>query len=232
MSKINFYGLSCDEKRKENIKTQFDAEQIPLYFVEPVVDSDLPIECKDNGIKKVWRIMCGHLKMLKAFIDSDADYGIFCEDDIRLRKNMSKDLPEILTQFKNNNLGVLLLSYLCPFIPANVNIENRFGDKKQEYRCLKYGDDLWGTQMYMMNRETAQFMLEKYTLDYGIRSLTDSTIQPIFAADWSLTKDVKNRAMLYPMLAVELPQMEPDNPHLGFHEKCFRTHFHPDIYYS
>ena len=104
MPKINFYTFSFNNpKRKENMERQFAAEGIPLEFVEPVQSNDPRVEPAPQQLKRLWSIMFSHLDMLQTFLNSDADYGVFCEDDIRLRKNIAPVLPEVMLQFKRYN---------------------------------------------------------------------------------------------------------------------------------
>ena len=117
--KINFYTFSFQNPtRKENMERQFQAEGIPLEFVEPVLSTDPRLISAPENLKRLWAIMFSHLDMLKTFLKSDADFGVFCEDDIRLRKNIMPLLPEVMLQFRRHNLELLLLSCLCSYVPV------------------------------------------------------------------------------------------------------------------
>jgi Glycosyltransferase family 25 (LPS biosynthesis protein) len=232
MPKINFYTFSFNNpKRKENMERQFAVEGIPLEFVEPVPSNDPRVEPAPAQLKRLWSIMFSHLDMLQTFLNSDADYGVFCEDDIRLRKNIAPLLPEVMLQFKRYNLEVLLLSCLCSYIPVEVYAHESFGVFEHPYVYLSYTNNLWGAHMYMMDRKTAQRMLDTYNLDYAKRTLVDSSLIH-FSPDWTLTKDAVRKAAIYPMLSLEAGEVNTDHEfQVSFHRQCFQAHFSPDFYH-
>ena len=54
----------------------------------------------------------------------------------------------------------------------------------------------------MVSREYAQRVINEFAHDYASRTLTDNTIAP-FNPDWTITKFTQDRALMYPMMAVE-----------------------------
>ena len=62
--------------------------------------------------KRVWSCMWGHLDMINDFYyNSSAEFGIFCEDDILIHKDIIQLLPKILKDFTKMNLDVLQPSF-------------------------------------------------------------------------------------------------------------------------
>ena len=61
--------------------------------------------------------MLGHLDMLKKFMksDSESENGIFCEDDIYIRKGILTYLPEIISSSRRRSLDIVLLGYLLHY---------------------------------------------------------------------------------------------------------------------
>jgi len=230
--KINFYTFSFNNpQRKAKMEEQFAAEGIPLEFVEPVPSTDSRLTEAPDNIKRLWGIMFSHLDMIKTFLNSDADFGVFCEDDIRLRKNIAPLLPEIMLQFRRYNLEILLLSCLCSYVPVEVYAHQPHGVIEHPYVYLTYHDNLWGAHMYMLDRKTAQKHLDKYNLAYAKETLTNSNLTH-FNPDWTLTKDATNKAALYPMLSLESGVVNTDHEfQVSFHKQCFEKHFSPDFYH-
>jgi len=229
---MNFYTFSFNNpERKANMTAQFGAEDIPLHFVKPVSSTDPRLTQAPDNLKRLWAIMFSHLDMLKTFLDSDAEFGVFCEDDIRLRKNIVPLLPEIMLQFRRHKLEILLLSCLCSYIPVEVYAHQPHGVLEHPYVYLTYDTNLWGAHMYMLDRKTAQKHLDKYTLAYAVETLTNSNLTH-FNPDWTLTKDAENKAAIYPMLSLESGQVNTDHEfQVSFHRQCFEKHFSPDFYY-
>ena len=88
---------------------------------------------------------------------------------------------------------------------------------------------MWGSQMYLLNRTTAQRFLEKYTVDYAMGTLLDPSL-PHFSPDWTLTKD-GDRGLVYPMLALEEGVVKTDDyGQQEFHKNCHDAHTNDAIY--
>jgi len=232
MPKINFYTFSFrNPARKARMEEQFKAEGIPLHFVEPVQSTDPRLVKAPDNLKRLWGIMFSHLDMLQTFINSDADFGVFCEDDIRLKKHIRPMLPEIMLQFRRHNLEILLLSCLCPYVPVEIQVHQTHGVLEHPNVYLTYDTNLWGAHMYMLDRMTAQKMLAKYNLAYAEETLTNPNLIH-FSPDWTLTKDAVKKAAIYPMLSLEGGEVATDHEfQVMFHKQSFEAHFNPDIYY-
>ena len=146
----------------------------------------------DPHTQRCHSCMLGHLDMILNFINNDSrPYGIFCEDDILINSNFSNSIEGIIQDFETQNLDVLLLGYLCSYI-----IEAPAQYQNGTYRYYDYDMHTWGTQMYMLSRAQAKFLINKYTC-------TDAPVKyNPFSADWTITKE-GNKRCVYPMLAIE-----------------------------
>ena len=196
------------------MQNRFDQVGLNVQFYDGV-DTETDPRIKSDDYAKCISCMYGHLDMINMFLsESDKPYGIFCEDDIYLHKDIHKRLDEITTEFTNLNLDVLLLGHLITYSPD----PNHGLSITQNHRFYNYGEDTWGTQMYMISRSYAKQLLGRY---YGEVRPSD----PPFSADWTITKD-GNRAFLFPMLAVE--DGETHHEHYGqhqFHQAVFRNNY-------
>jgi len=234
-----FFCLSFNNPtRKENMKRRFESIGIDCKFNEGVTNDDDRMKGRNNSSTRVWSCMYGHLDMISDFYyNTDKEFGIFCEDDLYIHKELANKLPEIMLNFNYLELDVLLLGYLLHYkLEKNVLYHN-FPEKKslqnnKTHESNKtdvyydYPNDVWGAQMYMLSRNSAKKILDKYSFPsgYADRTLNDNTLTP-FSADWTITKD-GNRALIFPMLAVEDNQSNYE--HIGqkhFHQACFQTHF-------
>ena len=80
--------------------------------------------------------------------------------------------------------------------------------------------------MYMISRKHARFLLDKYTIEYGIADLS----RP-YNPDWTLTKDGK-KAMIYPLVAVEEGSTKNDcYSQNDFHQRCFLQNYNKDVHF-
>lgn len=144
--------------------------------------------------------MEGHLGAISQFYQSGKPYGIICEDDIYIHKDFANRLSQILFDFKEMSLDVLLLGYLitCRLERYYVNYPLKLD--RGTYFYTDYPKKLWGAQMYMITRDYAEQVLKNM-------SSPEKVSPDLFISDWIITKYGK-RALIYPMLAVE----EGDTP--------------------
>jgi len=234
MSKLfKIYCLSYNNpERKQTMQNKFQQLDVNYEFYDGVNFSDLRIH--PMSYKQCWSCMYGHLDMIQMFYDDiTIDYGVFCEDDIYIHKNFKQLMPQVIDNFENLNLDVLLLGYLLPFKAEHYNNFHLKNDKipNSEFQYFNFPNDVWGAQMYMLSKENAKKILDKYSepTGYAIKTLTDNSLPP-FSADWTITKD-GNRALISPCLAVENGKTEsPDNSQRNYHKCCHEAHYNPDLF--
>ena len=222
----NIYGFSYTKKsdeRKKRMDHRFNQLGLKLNWVDIVeVDDPRIPQHLDTSLKRTYAVMFNHLDMLNSFINSDAEYGIFCEDDILIRKDFKHSIISAIDGFKRLNLDVLLLGYLTNYVPVSVhNNTNSHQLLEQPFSFLSYHDDLWGAEMYMLDKTSAKKVYDRFINPEGIEP---------FCSDWTITK-YGRRACIYPMLAVEEGKVETD--HIGqknFHEACFITNFSENLH--
>lgn len=237
-----FYCLSFNNPvRKENMQRRFDTLGIDCIIYEGVPPEDHRIASLENAHQRtIWSCMYGHLDMISDFVhNTDKEFGIFCEDDIYIHKDLKQLMPKLMTDFNHLQLDVLLLGYLLYFKIEKNNYFHDYSlkdnssssDNSSIYSYHNYPDSVWGTQMYMLSRESAKKLLDKYDFSsgYAEQTLHDPTLVP-FTADWTLTKD-GNRALITPILAVEDNQTNYEHHgQRNFHWTCFNAHFVPELF--
>jgi hypothetical protein len=217
---------------------RFQHHQIDLQFVPPVYIEDTRIPSNVEE-KRTWAIMLQHLDSIRSFLENTNNtYLIVCEDDILLSKHFMEDLPGIINKYNEYELDLLLMGYLIDFSfekthyakinePAYQFIEKEFTLMKppgHKYDFYTFPYQLWGCQMYLMDRKHAKFLLDKYTIEYGM------TNNGPYSPDWTITKDGKH-AILYPMIAIEEGNTKTD--HYGqnyFHQNCFNKNYDPEVF--
>ena len=178
--------------------------------------------------EKCWSCMYGHLDMIRDFIDSGEEHGIFCEDDILIDQDIKERLNHIIIDFDSMSLDTLLLGYLITHPMTDGDIKSVYVNlqtaETTTFRYYTY-DDIWGTQMYMLSREQAKRIIEKYANGYADRFLANpQEIYPPFSADWTITKE-GNRKMIYPMLAIEDGKSNYDDEgQRRFHDAAHNAH--------
>lgn len=238
---VSFYCINFnDDARRRRMIQRFTNHYIKVEFVNPVYTTDERLNVGDGDgdgkditpHKRTWSIMLQHLDSIKHFLENtNHDYLILCEDDILISKNLTKELPGIIDNFEELKLDVLLLGYLMHFKLDKNNphpefpvIKHAAADGIYAYYGLPY--HLWGSQMYLISRKHAVFLLNKYDINYALADLA----RP-YNPDWTLTKDGV-RAMIYPMLALEEGVTKTD--HTGqnsFHQLCFDTNYEEDMFF-
>jgi GR25 family glycosyltransferase involved in LPS biosynthesis len=232
---IPIYIVSYKNKeRKERMTDRFSKLNFNnVNFVKEVHSNDDRIKCFShlenyNKIeKRTWSIMLQHLDSIENFYQNNKNYNycIICEDDIFISKDISNKLQNIIKDFNSLSLDVLMLGYLLPF-KLDIN-SSHFPPllKNNTYSIYNYPDDIWGTQMYMISREYAKFLLENFTNLYAYYNL-DKPYNP----DWIITKNGK-RALIYPMFAVEEGVNLSDcYSQQQYHKLCFETHYIKENY--
>lgn len=145
-----------------------------------------------------------HLCMIYDFYYKTQDsYGVFCENDIYIHMDINSMLPKILCDFKLLNLDILLLGYLTPFPVDKSAVKRGFSLKrethvKSKYMYHNYPDDLNGSQMYILSRNHAKHILDKYYDTYiGTIAKNDEHFPPLNL----LLTTASSRALISPAVA-------------------------------
>ena len=234
---IEIFCLSHkNDKRMTRITELFAKQNLSVRFYEGVdysTDPRIVGRPLDQNTKRCWSIMYGHLDMLRLFVDTGKPVGIFCEDDIIVRKDFSKCLPHILVNFDELSLDVLLLGNLCtnPDFRKYINFPEVFISDYSVHPFRYYAYDsnpesgVWGAQMYILRRSQAIWLLDQYSVEYADQTLADTTLIP-FSADWTITKGGK-KALIYPLVAIENNDSEYSD--LG-QNICRKTNY--NLFYS
>ena len=226
-----FYCLSYNNpKRCSNMKRRFNKLNLSCIFYTGVNFADERIKNFeiDDATKRVWSCMYGHLDMINEFYNNDnKEFGVFCEDDIYLHKDLKKVLKKILFDFKILNLDILLLSYLVPYKITKDMIDFPLKHSisiSSDYKYHDYPDDIRGGQMYILSKKQAKIVLDKYYTDYAEKTINDKTMK-IFSVDFTITKE-GNKALISPILAIEDNKTEyTDIGKQQFHSNCYHAHF-------
>jgi hypothetical protein len=200
----------------------------------------------NDGITRSWSLCYGHLDMIRHYYDRTAGMespplGIFCEDDILIRRDFLPQMNRIVRDFYALKLDIMLLGYLCSF---PIHPSEHFHQLEPQsiesdpttFQYFRYPSDTWGTQMFMMTREHAGALLANYEHGYVEYTIAHPNILPHFSADWTLTKDVlmtsfTNRALMYPPMAIEDGKVRYD--HGGqqrTRDMCFQLCYSEDVF--
>jgi GR25 family glycosyltransferase involved in LPS biosynthesis len=227
-------------KRRDNLKRIFSERGLEANFYDGVGPDDPRIHGRplDVNTRRAWSIMYGHLDMLRLFLDTEAQFGIFCEDDILIRRDFGIHLPQIVENFKELKLDVLLLGNLC----SNQNFRycSNFPERptrsvSDEFPFKYYAYDsnpesaVWGTQMYMLHRDQVQCLLQKYADGYSDKTISDKSLVH-FSADWTITKE-GTKAIIYPLVAIENYESEyEDSGQNTCRKKCHHLFYSEEIF--
>ena len=223
---INIYCINFkNEERKERMKERFKkiGMENNLIFTNSVYLTDERLNSFNSEVKRNAAILYQHIDSLTHFLDNtNNQYCIVCEDDILISTEFKNNLPYILKRFEELNLDVMLLGYLLPYeIDMSTHLHKQYFKvlkEDNEYKFHEYPDDLWGSQMYLLNRNYAQFIIDKYYIERN----SDKPLNP----DWTITKDTNKRALINPMIALEEGVNVSDNQEqIDYHKLVFDTHY-------
>jgi GR25 family glycosyltransferase involved in LPS biosynthesis len=227
MNNIGFYCLNFYENKREEIKKRFDYLNIDCLFYKGVQFSDERIINDEH--KKTSSYTLGQIDMIQMFLNSDYEFGIFCEDDIYINKELITSLPTICNDFKNLNLDILLLGYLLPFKINIYNPQFKLLHNNDNLSYYTYNDDLWGAQMYMYSKKQAKYIIEKYNNSEYLKNKNMYDIP--FSSDFILTKDGTNRALITPIMAIEDNSNVIDDYYQNeYHKNCFNCNFDKNLF--
>lgn len=167
-----------------------------------------------------YAVMKGHLGALRSFLRTGRSHGVICEDDVLIRRSFPEDLELAIAGFESLGLDVLLLGYLLDYSP--VTLHGNHQCVGPPFLFLSYGEDLWGSEMYLVSRDSAGAILEAFD--------DRAKVAGPYSPDWTITK-FGRRACVYPMLAVE----EGDSPrgsesHAAYHRACHLAQFDPEVH--
>lgn len=239
MNEIEIYCLSFRPERRQRMTDLFEKIGVSTiaHISHGVAHDDIRLTRANHH--RAWSCMYGHLDMIADFYhNTNKPYGIFCEDDIAIHSRLAELLPSLLDDFKKAQLDILLLGYLSTFKPTldtlgpcfeRIDIEYTSGFGFHHYRHPSI--EIWGTQMYMISRDYAKWVLDTFANGYADCSVDNPQMTP-FSADWIITKNGR-RAMITPCVAVEIYDYEKPYDHGAqdnFHRLSYEFHFDSNIH--
>ena len=235
MNSIPIYVINFKhEERKRKMLNRFEKLGFNnIIFTPEVYCNDYRIkslEDKENYSKiekRTWSIMLQHLDSIKHFYTkTKEEYCIVCEDDIMISKNFNKHFDSIRGAFTELNLDILLLGFLFPHKIEDWNTHFKKIYTDGEYKIMTYPDDIWGSQMYMISKKYAKYLIDTFDINFAYNNI-DSVP---FSSDWIITKR-GNRAAIYPMVAVEEGvSLSNHTEQSVFHTLCFMNNYNADLH--
>lgn len=233
ISSIPFYVISFNnEERKNRMMKRFNKlEFSDINFIKEVYKNDERITSLSNKEKyekidpRTWSIMLQHMDSVRDFYyNKESDLCILCEDDIMISKDLKEELKDIIHNFYKLELDVIMLGYLLPFKIESYNTHFKELHSSSEYKYYTYPDDIWGTQMYMISKKYAKYLLDTFNINYAYDNIETNH----YSSDWIITKN-GNRALLYPMVAVEEGNNLSDvECQVSYHKLCYTVNFVQD----
>lgn len=231
-----FYCVSYNSPERAKQMTDRFAKMDISLNIHTGVQMDDPRLAYTNDIarKRVNSVFYGHIDNLANFYKTGKKYGFTSEDDVHISKELANRLPTIIRDFETMKLDVLLLGYmtLYPIKDWWTGYHFKFPyDENREYQYHWYPDNQWGIHLAMFSRDYAKHILDTFTDDYAERALHDPSMRPP-NPDWSLTKHTSERALMYPMMAVEDGKGNYDHYGQGeYHRNSHKANYNPDTFY-
>jgi len=180
------------------MKNKFEILKWDVCICDGVGSDDLRIV--SNDLPKISSVNCmlGHIDVLTTFVNkSKKEFAIICEDDICINRQLPAMMQNNINIVVANQLDILLLGYLMPYkIPNN------------DYNIYSYSDHLWGTQMYLITKKYAKYIIDNFNIEYCKQSMIKKNELTPFSADWIITKKTDKKALIYPPLCIENGNIE------------------------
>lgn len=224
-------------ERRARMEHRFQATGFHAEFVESPSWDDPRIKPPDGLIEigkaagtwseYPWSCIHGHFDILEKFVYEGGDTAIVVEDDVHLYRDIVQELPVVVANFHKLKLEMLLLGYLNNIPMPQVTWD--FAPKGQQFTYHNAGSRPYGTQMYMIGRNYAIYILEHFGPKSGwpLRSLANPHNEHC-VADWIITKMSWHRALIYPQLAIE--EGAATNTYNWYHQQCFDANYNPIQY--
>jgi len=164
---IQAFIINLDKatERMQHMRSEIEPTEIPYTRIEAVYGPALPEPIIEFN-KKRFNILTGkvqnlrevgcylsHMRALETFLESDADYGIILEDDVRLPNNLSQLLDKAIDHFQHWDLLRLSSSREGEFI--------KIAQLTQNYQLGYNTKVLKNTGAYLVNRKAAQNCVQK-----------------------------------------------------------------------
>jgi hypothetical protein len=220
-----FYCLSYhNETRATAMTRRFAAVGVALNIHPGVEHSDERIAGREASadLARLWSVTYGHLDMIRAFLATKKRYGLFCENDVCIHKDLVTELPAVMEAVDRTGVHIMLLGYMTVTkLGTWMHGYNLLhADAKRTY--MTYPNDQWGVHLYMLTRAGAQHVLDLYAGGYA--DLTRGRADAPFSPDWTISK-IQRRGLVYPMLAVEDGVDDMDHyQHCGQYSFHMATH--------
>jgi GR25 family glycosyltransferase involved in LPS biosynthesis len=225
-----FYCVSYNSPERAHQMTERFAKMDISLNIHTGVQMNDPRLAYTNDIqrKRVCSVFYGHIDNLTNFYNTGKKYGFTCEDDVHIHKDLAKRMPTIIREFEEMKLDILLLGYMttAPIKDWWTGYHFKYPyDESRGYQYHAYPDHQWGIHLAMVSREYAKRIMDTFTPDYAERAQNDTSLPPP-NPDWSLTKLTTERALLYPMVAVEDGKGIYDHWGQGeYHRNSHRTNY-------
>jgi hypothetical protein len=221
ISNCQFYCLSFnDDTKKKSMENRFKNLDIECKFYSGIKHTDNRLKYAGNRInKRQWSMTYGHLDIIYDFYcNSSNKYAVICEDDILIHQDFKEIFKKVISDFNILDLDILLLGYMLPYKIEYDNICSNYALKRPihldaPFKYHEYPDYLAGSHMYMITKSFAQFLLSKYYNSFN--KFNDY----VFMVDKTIIKE-GNRALIYPMLAIE-NEFQEDK----YHKLCNKIHY-------
>jgi hypothetical protein len=220
----HIYCLNYGDERTSTITASFSnvglADKVTYYKgynIEDVKKANNYLPEHHPNAYKIWSVTMGHLEMMKLFLQTDHQYGIFCENDIYLHKHIKAKIPYYIDKMQELNLEILLLGYLL--YRKDVELKKELLPTIYDIRFVP------GAQMYLLTRAKCEEFVNKYNINYLINLQYDFNRYAVYP-DMIYTVFGK-KAAVHPMLAVEYvkenwqPWHNSDMGALTHHKSCY-----------
>lgn len=195
-----FYSFGQTQAKMEEMENRFRTVGVPYRVLPGVTVADDPkfVAAKESPL--TWAKTYSHLQCLRAFVeDGDVKYAVICEESTHIRREISALMPLLIMHYETLGQDLLLLGYFAPTPHAKkIEYAENMTPLVPAITLFRYEHNVWGSQMYLINKTFARILIDTFTPEFAERTLDPST-GAHFSADWTMTK-LGKRCMVWPLL--------------------------------
>jgi len=202
---MKVYAVTCNEDRMvrlrnaaEPLNLEIVAVQSPLYTEEEVQRRGKTCFERGTSYPTGMAATLGHIRAMQKFLDSEDEFAMIVEDDVRFHKNFNEYIKTLENYMQTHNVDIFSIGFCS--VPVSYGITEYIDDiEMMENVGIS---NPWGAQCYIIRYSYAKYFTELFSVD-------DVSIpyQNHFVTDWVIFDTVLGckRSTLMAPIVIESP---------------------------
>ena len=179
---MNIYAVTCNEERMIRLRKAAEPLNLEIVAVQSPFYTDDEVQrrgktCFERGTSYPTGMAgtLGHIRAMKKFVESDEEFAMIIEDDVRFHKNFNEYMKTLENYMQTHNTDILSIGF-CSY-PVSQGLTEFLEDI--EIMENTHISNPWGAQCYIIKRSYAEYFTNLFSVD-------DVSIpyQNHFVTDW------------------------------------------------